>query len=152
MERLQIRTFGEFSLQAGENRISDCDNRSRKVWLLVGYLLCRRERVVTQSELIDRIWGDDPASNNPENALKVTLHRARLLLDGLWPNAGHELILRRGSGYIWNSEIPMDLDADRFERLCRQDGLTARLEALALSLTALCWYQLHRLNKQDKGM
>ena len=26
------------------------------------------------------------------------------------------------------------------------------LEALALSLTALCWYQLHRLNKQDRGM
>ena len=28
----------------------------------------------------------------------------------------------------------------------------AYLEALVLSLTALCWHQLHRLNKQDKGM
>ena len=26
------------------------------------------------------------------------------------------------------------------------------MEALVLSLTALCWHQLHRLNKQDKGM
>ena len=28
----------------------------------------------------------------------------------------------------------------------------AYLEALVLSLTALCWHQLHRLNKQDRGM
>ena len=132
MERLQIKTLGEFSLQAGENRISDCDNRSRKVWMMIAYLLCKRDRVVTQSELIDRVWGDDPASSNPENTLKVTLHRARGMLDKLWPDAGHELILRRNSGYIWNCGIDMELDVERFEQLCGKSEPEAMLEALEL--------------------
>ncbi len=131
--QLQIRTFGEFSLRAGEKQISDRDNRSRKVWSLLAYLLCRRERVVSQSELIEQIWGNDPSSDNPENALKVTLHRARSMLDKLWAGAGHDLILRRSGGYAWNREIPVWLDAEEFEALCeKQAGLPEMLEAMEL--------------------
>ena len=132
ISRLQIRTFGTLSLSAGANRISDSDNRSKKVWLLLAYLLCRRDRAVPQTELIDRIWGDDQGNSNPENALKVTLHRARALLDKLWENAGHELILWQGNGYIWNSKISMDIDADRFEQLCVSEEPEKRVEGLRL--------------------
>lgn len=135
MEQLQINLLGEFSLTAGDHRISARDNRSKKVWLLLAYLICRKNRIVSQSELIEQLWGEEPTSDNPENALKVTLHRARGMLDKLWSGAGHTLILRKSSGYCWNTEIPMEVDSERFELLCtRKEAVPADalLEALAL--------------------
>lgn len=144
MKQLQIRMLGGFSLEAGENRIADTDNRSRKVWLLLAYLLCHRNRTVSPSELIELIWGGEPASDNPENALKVTLHRARSLLDKLWPGAGHDLILRQNGGYRWNGDADMTVDAQQFEDLCSRQTLDDALQALAL-------YQGEFLGRQASG-
>ena len=121
MDHLHIQTFGNFTLQAGEAKISDSDNRSKKVWLLLAYILCKRGRQITRKELISLLWGDD-SSNNPENALKTTFHRVRTLLDQLWPSAGHQLIIWKDGGYSWNMEIPVTIDSDTFDSLCRRDG------------------------------
>ncbi len=120
MDHLYINMFGEFSLRMGEHRISDSDNRSRKVWLLLAYLICRRGRVISRKELIQLLWGDE-SSNNPENALKTTFHRVRTLLNQLSPAAGHDLILWQNGGYTWNLKIPMTVDTDEFDRLCQTD-------------------------------
>lgn len=119
MDILRVTMLGEFSLEWGENRISAGDNRSKKVWILLAYLISRRGRPASQSEIISLLWGGDGGSGNPENVLKVTMHRVRSLLDKLRPGAGHNLILRREDGYRWNREIPAELDTERFERLCR---------------------------------
>ena len=132
MEQLQIRMLGDFSLQTEHARIASGDNRSRKVWMLLAYLITRRGRTVSQSELIRLVWGSDSSSDNPENALKVTLHRARSLVDKLWSGAGHTLIQRRPEGYTWNTEIPTVLDTEQFENLCRSENPEDRLEALEL--------------------
>ena len=133
MEPISIRTFGEFSLRAGDHQISDNDNRARKNWLLLAYLLCHRGQIVSQKRLISLLWGEEPASNNPENVLRITFHRVRALLDNLWPNAGKELILYRENGYLWNSQIPVELDCDRFEALCQEkDDLAKLLAAIGL--------------------
>ena len=148
MEHIYIRMLGEFSLQAGENKISDSDSRTKKVWQLLAYLICNRGRVVSQKKLIELLWGDDPASTNPENVLRITFHRARTLLEQLWPGAGHDLIVRKESGYIWNDQLPMTLDCDRFEALCHpkeaDDGL--RLQSY---LDALDLYGGEFLEKQS---
>ena len=132
MEKLQIRLFGELSFTWQDRSISDRDNRSRKVWHLMAYLLCRRDRIVTSRELIEQLWGEDTASDNPENALKVTLHRARQLLDRLWDGAGHALIRRKGTGYVWNREVETEIDTERFEALCASEEPAAKLQALSL--------------------
>jgi len=134
---IRIRMLGEFSLCAGENTISDAVGRSRKVWLLLSYLICNRDRVISQQKLIDLLWGEDDRSSNPENALRITLHRLRALLDGLWPGAGRELICYQDRGYSWNSKIPVQLDCDRFEALSlaaatEEERLEHCLEALEL--------------------
>jgi len=72
MEKLYIRMLGEFSLQFGENKISDHSNRSKKVWLLLAYLICHKGRIIPRKELISLLWGDDPSSSNPENTLKLS--------------------------------------------------------------------------------
>ena len=120
--KLQVRMLGDFSLCAGDNQISDTEGRSYKVWLLLAYMILHRDRTVSQEELVEVLWGKDPRSSNPTSALKTTFHRVRSLLDQLWPNAGHHLILRQDGGYSWNTSIPMSIDAEEFERLCRNEN------------------------------
>lgn len=138
METIYIQTLGEFSLQTDSASLLHTGNRARKAWVLLAYLICSRGRAVTQKKLIDLLWGDDTSITNPENTLRITLHRARALLNALWPTAGHELILRQDNGYIWNPQAPVQVDFTQFEELCTRktgDGeqtLQKNLEALAL--------------------
>lgn len=116
MKALQVQMLGDFTISAGEAQISDRDNRSRKVWMLMAYLIYHRRRVVSQDELMNLLWGEDDQGVNPTGALKTMFYRARTTLDSLWPNAGHELILRKSGGYTWNDQIPLELDVEVFEK------------------------------------
>lgn len=138
MKAVRIQTLGEFSLQTDTIKISDTDNRTRKVWSLIAYLLCHRGTAVSQKKLIELLWGDDPLSSNPENALRITFHRARTSLNQLWPTAGHDLIIRKDGGYTWNPDIPVTVDSEEFDQLCRtrypdeEQQLQKNLEAISL--------------------
>lgn len=151
MKHVQIQMLGGFSLRAGDASISDTGNRSKKVWGLLAYLICNRDRTIPQQKLINLLWGDDSLSDNPENALRITLHRLRSQLEQLWPGAGRDLIIRKDGGYGWNGSVSMELDCDRFEALCRQpvseDG--QRLQNL---LDALAIYQGEFLPRQASEM
>jgi len=120
MEKLYIRMFGEFSLQAGDIQISDHNSRSRNVWLLLAYLLVNRNKVVSRRDLIRILWQNEADLNNPDATLKIVLHRARTTLNRLWPSAGHQLIQYKNGGYSWNSEVPIVLDIEEFEDLCKK--------------------------------
>ena len=151
MEHVHVQMLGEFSLRAGTQILSDAGNRSKKVWCLLAYLICNRDRAIPQQKLIHLLWGDESDSDNPENALRITLHRLRGLLDQLWPGAGRELIQRRDGGYGWNSGVSMELDCDRFEALCRTpaDRSEQRLQNL---LDALALYKGEFLPRQAAEM
>lgn len=115
---LKVRMLGEFSITLGDIRIDESANRSRKVWLLLAYLIYHRDRIVPQEELIGQLW-ENEKSENPGGAMKTTLWRARQILEPFGPSAGHELIIRKGSGYGWNPDILTEVDAEQFETLCR---------------------------------
>ena len=151
MELVRIHMLGEFSLHTDNTSISDAGNRSKKVWSLLAYLICNRGRSITQQKLISLLWGDEPDSDNPENALRITLHRLRAQLDQLWSGAGHELIVRKDGGYIWNGSIPVELDCDRFEALCQNTApdKESRLQNL---LDALALYRGEFLPRQSSEM
>ena len=119
MKQLIAKMFGNFSLQMNEVIISDTDTRSKKVWILLAYLLYKRDRIVSRRELIQLLWGNTEISN-PENTLKITFYRLRTLLNQLWPSAGHELILFQEGGYRWNPEVPLSIDIEHFDTLYRQ--------------------------------
>jgi len=148
MELVQIRMLGQFSLQVGNNIISDTDNRARKVWGLLAYLICHRGQSVSQKRLIDLFWGSEPSSSNPENALRITLHRARTLLSNLSAGMGQICILRRDGGYLWNPEVPIWLDCDQFDALCQDDSQDQE-QRLAQALEALELYRGEFLPRQS---
>jgi len=132
METIHIQMLGDFSLQAGENKISDMDSRSKRSWLLLAYLICHRGRAISQNRIIELLWGIDALNANPESTLRTTLHRTRSLLDGLWKGAGKELILFRDGGYQWNDQAEVITDFQQFELLCQHGSLEDCLEALEL--------------------
>jgi len=138
METLEIRMLGDFTIQAGACSISDKDNRTKKIWQLMSYMIYQRGKVVPQRKLIELLWGEDSGSSNPENALRITFHRMRQLLDRLWPTAGRELIIHKDNGYLWNDSIPVTLDYEIFEQLCAVDSedsetvLRSRMQAIEL--------------------
>lgn len=138
MNTVRIRMLGEFSLQYEDQQISDAGTRSKKVWSLLAYLIRNRDHSISQQKLIELLWGEDSSSVNPENALRITLHRLRTQLNQLWPTAGRDLILNRDGGYSWNNDWPISLDCDRFEELCLKpaENDTQRLQDVleALSL------------------
>lgn len=151
MNHIQIQMLGSFTLRSGDAVVSDSENRSRKVWALLAYLICNRDRSISQSRLISLLWGEDADSDNPENALRILLHRLRAQLDRLWPGAGRELIVRKDGGYGWAGNADMELDCVRFETLCQQEAPDedVRLQNL---LDALALYQGEFLPRQASEM
>ena len=115
MDALNIQMLGGFTLKLGDQELQDTDTRSKKVWILLAYLIIHRDQPVSQSKLIDLLWGSEPDSSNPENALRITMHRARGLLEQLSPAMGRDMIQRCRGGYQWNGGG--QLDSDRSEAL-----------------------------------
>lgn len=145
---LRVRMLGDCSITLGDCHMEDTENRSRKVWLLLAYLIYNRFRVVQQQELIDLLWGEDTESANPANALKTTLHRARGALGQLGPSAGHELVVSKKGGYAWNTQVPMEVDVEEFEKLIRAGNDCQDQESrLEYYQRALQLYQGEFLNK-----
>jgi len=139
--KLQIRMLGEFSLTYGDHSINDRENRSKKVWTLLAYMICFRNREITQQELIDLLWSND-SSDNPANALKTMFHRVRSSLDNLKYAGGHKMIVSRHGSYAWNNELDFTVDVDEFEELVHQAkaiGITPE-QKLALYRRAVALY------------
>lgn len=111
-----ITMLGEFSITHKGNTISDNDNRSKKPWNLLEYLVTNRKKEISQRELIDKLWEDND-SNNPAGALKVLLHRVRKSLEDLEYSGVEGLIIQNRGLYSWNNQVPVTIDADEFEVL-----------------------------------
>jgi DNA-binding SARP family transcriptional activator len=139
--------LGDFSIKWGDLEISDRDNRSRKAWLLLAYLIYCRDRTTVPEDLAGLLWAHEDSSSNPLNALKTMLHRVRTMLNGLGNNAGSTLIVRRNGCYAWNNDIPLSCDVDRFESLCQMAGHLAPDLRLGQYLAALSLYHGDFLSK-----
>lgn len=112
---LQVQMLGQFTLRYGDRTISDSDDRSRRVWSLLAYILYNHSRAFTQEELTHLFWSSGRKSIDPANALKSIFHRIRTALDKLQPGLGRLLIRRKAGRYCWNNDVPLSLDTDEFE-------------------------------------
>ncbi len=140
---VQITMLGEFTLETSTQTLSSGENRSRKSRLLLAYLSYYHRRVVPQEELVAQLWGGEDTSSNPANALKTMFHRLRTLLGSMDCFNGIAPLVHRKGGYAWNPRIPVFLDTDRFDELCRRAETTEGAERLDLQ------YQAARLYRGD---
>lgn len=141
MDVFQIRLLGELSVAHKGEQVQHGDGRSRRLWLLLSYLICHRQTPVAAEELIDLLWNGEDGSSNPGNALKTVFHRLRGLLDQLGNGVGHQFLLHYPGGYGVNSTLTLLLDTDQFERLLQEARVeTEPQRSLALLQEALSLY------------
>ncbi len=139
-EPIIIKFFGCFSIRQGAKIVSESDNRSKKLWKLLQYIVANRDRKIPQEELIDLLWKDRKAGENPMSSLKTLLHRVRNMLDLLeFPESRH-MILRQGGCYFWNPHLPVRIDTDDFSIMAEgtklidipEDKLNSALRTMAI--------------------
>lgn len=147
MEPIQVCMLGDFSLCMGDTTIRETDNRSRRVWGLLAFLICHRGQAVSQHKLIEQLWGSEEVVS-PENTLRILLHRTRSQLDQLFEGAGHKCLLRKDGSYCWNPDFPLELDCERFETLCQRTSPDSGVRLQNL-LEALALYQGEFLSRQS---
>lgn len=138
MSKMTVKMFGDFTISYEGETVSDSDNRSKKLWLLLAYLLYNRNRVLKQNELIELLWSENERGANPTGALKTLFYRLRSELDKLFYGAGKQLIISRNNGYIWNGDFEVELDCEIFDELkktiseCGGDALEETVAMLRL--------------------
>jgi len=137
---VRIKMFGGFSIVSGNAEVGSADTSSPLLWDLLAYLITFRAREVPQSELMEALWGESEL-RNPQSALKVLVHRARGVLDGLSLDSKALLVGLRGS-YRWDSSaVTQELDTETFERLLAQaDASRDEDAACAFRLQAIGLY------------
>ena len=141
-EPIRVTMLGNFSITRGDATIDDNNNRMRKVWLLLAYLIYNRHNRATQDNYISLMQGASSQEfDDPGGRLKALFYRARTMLEPLGQRLGHELIIRKNSTYGWNTEYSLTLDVEEFDRLCSEAGKVSGEEQLALQLQALELYQ-----------
>lgn len=114
---LEIQLLGGITVRYGENvvGIGTSGAKSGKLWTLFEYIVLNNNRVISQDELIDRMWPEMEVSN-PANSLKVLMFKLRKELDSLGGVPGKEVIRSADGGYRFNREIPYQLDIEQFDR------------------------------------
>ncbi len=133
--------LGGFTITRGENKIDDSNNRMRKVWLLLAYLIYSRRTRTTQEQYITLTQSSTAEIDDPAGRLKALFYRARTMLEPLGPRAGHELIVHSGGNYGWNTDVPLVLDVEEFDRLYTAATKETDDARLSLLLQALDLYQ-----------
>ena len=72
MERtLQVTMLGKFSLRLGDRQIDDDNNRMRKVWLLLSYLIYTRNSHTTHRGFQTLIEGPGNEGEDPTGKMKA---------------------------------------------------------------------------------
>lgn len=115
-QTIQVQMLGGLTIRLGDQVIRDDENRSKKAWNLLSYLILNRNREVSAAELYQALWQDN-TEENPYGALKTLIFRVRRMLEAAGIPA-QELILSQRRIYRWNTDWDLWLDTEEFEALC----------------------------------
>lgn len=147
-----IRFFGTFSIQYGSTVISENDNRSKKLWKLLEYIVQNRGRQIPQEELLHLLWSETSMGDNPMSSLKTLLHRVRNTLDQLNFEESRHMILQHAGTYFWNPRLQVQIDTDEFEEAAdRTKRIDMPDEKLNLALRAMALYKGQYLGGKYAG-
>ena len=139
-DTLIVKFFGDMSLTWNGNSIYSTDNRSKKSWLLLAYLLYNRTRSVSQREIIRVLWEFEDKSSNPSNALKTLLHRTRSMVNELGDQLGHQLIQFKDGMYSISGDVKISSDYEVFEKQLRRSGELSGSDKIGVYKEALDVY------------
>jgi two-component SAPR family response regulator len=110
--QIEVQMFGEFSITINGNTLTNLTGRTKRVWLLIQYLIANRFKDVTTDMLQEVLWKEGECGD-PLNSLKNLVYRAREILKKLsgCPNA--TFIQFVDGRYQWNNHYPCIVDSEQ---------------------------------------
>ena len=67
---IEVTMLGYFAVRRGDRAVTEDDGRTKKVWILMEYLLANRHSDISQDKLIEVLWEDVEKCDDPYHALK----------------------------------------------------------------------------------
>lgn len=111
---IRVGMLGDFSISINGNQISDFKGSTKRVWLLVQYLLAHRRETVSIDVLVSDLW-NGKLCGDPRNALKNLVYRARSQLKQLSGNERLQFIEFADDTYRWNNRYECEIDSELFQ-------------------------------------
>ena len=108
-----VNVFGELTFKKNDLVFKPTDVLSKNLIHLLEFLICHRHQVIAKEQLIDTLW---PNTNNPESALKFSVHRLRSLIEKE-SFFGDQLVITKKNGYSINPLISMTCDLEKADQL-----------------------------------
>lgn len=140
---IHVTMLGKFTIYGRglpRPRVISLSGRSRRLWILVAYLIMHRERGVPAQELIDWLW-PDAEGINPMSTLQNNISRARNALEELGLEDGKRLIYNNSGTYFWAPDRENLVDYERFDALAAQAmECPEKASALELATQAAALY------------
>lgn len=142
---LLVTMLGNFSIRQNDADeevaiMSKLGGRSRRLWMLIAYLIINREKGVSAFELIDLLWPKVDTSN-PQTRLQNNISRARAVLDNGAFDDSKDLIRFENGLYWWAPAKKTILDVDVFEGAVRKLGPEISPDKIDTALEVCDLYQ-----------
>lgn len=110
--KMRMQLFGTFSLENDRAKLDEESLRSDKLTRMLAYIIMKRDRIISNQELIEVFWED--SSKNPLGALKNLMYRLRIVMKVFGED---EYICTVSGAYRWNPKIEVETDYEYFGRL-----------------------------------
>ncbi|MEE0420190.1 MAG: BTAD domain-containing putative transcriptional regulator [Lachnospiraceae bacterium] len=113
-DTLKIQMFGEFSISNKYYSMVSTTSNSMQVQMLLSYLIANKDTKVSKQKLMEILWPGDTC-NKPAGALRNLVYRARKEMANFFPDGNEECIMLVQNAYVWNPQIPCEIDIYEFE-------------------------------------
>ena len=118
-DSLQIRMFGRFeATYKGKKIFSDRGGNSKSVRLLQILLANIHRGGVPRHDLIEWLYKEDDVADT-SNSLRVNSHRLKKILSSGGVPGTDYFLIEKGN-YIWNENIPIQIDTVEFDNLIEE--------------------------------
>lgn len=65
---IEIQMLGEFAITINGNTITNLKGRTKRVWMLIEYLIANRHSDISIEKLIDVLWGEGGSGKRSEES------------------------------------------------------------------------------------
>jgi len=124
-EKIEVNMLGEFSITMNGHQLTNLKGRTKRVWMLIEYLLANRHKDISIQKLSEILWEEDKC-NDPLNALKNLVYRARQLLKSISKNENAEYIQYIRNTYAWNNSYDCTIDTEQLVAFWKQGNDTLK--------------------------
>jgi DNA-binding SARP family transcriptional activator len=124
-ENINVTLLGEFSITINGRQLTNLIEPSKRVLMLIEYLIANRQQTVPISKLTEVIWGENECGD-PLNALKNLVYRARGMLKVLPDSRDAEYIQFIQDTYVWNNTYSCTIDTEQLVALWKQGTDTSK--------------------------